>query len=212
MCEAPDMRSLPWCLVLLISCAHSGPVAEHHFDDAEAWAQRFEDPTRDQWQRPDEVIAALQLTPQTKVADIGAATGYFPVRFAKVAARVYGIDIESSMVEYLTHRAERESLNNLTAVLASSDDAKIPEPVQLITIIDTYHHLENRPVYFTALRRSLAPGGRIAIIDFRMGSARGPPAEAKVSAETVIAELKAAGFTLEARHEFLPDQYFVVFH
>ena len=205
------MRFLSFLALVLVGCAHRTHGSDHHFDDAEGWAQRFEDPTRDSWQMPQQVIDALGLTSAMKVADIGAATGYFPVRFAKVAAQVYGVDIESSMVEYLTHRAEREEIKNLTAVLATGDDAKIPQPVDVITIVDTYHHLENRPAYFTALRGSLAPGGRIAIIDFRVGSKRGPPDEVKVAPETVVSELAQAGFTLGTRHDFLPDQYFLIF-
>lgn len=198
--------------LLLMACAHrTHGGAEHRFDDAETWAQAFEDPSRDEWQKPDQVIAALGLTPTMKVADIGAATGYFPVRFAKHVNRVYGVDIESAMVAYLQQRAEREGLANLTAVLATSDDAKIPEPVDLITIVDTTHHLQNRPTYFASLKRSLTPSGRVAIIDFKPGSKRGPPDEAKISAENVVAELRQAGFALEARHEFLPDQYFLIF-
>ncbi len=199
-------------LLLLAACAHKPhEKGNHDFDDAEAWAQRFEDPARDSWQHPDQVITALELNTSLKVADIGAATGYFPVRFAKLANRVYGVDVESAMVEYLKHRAEREGLSNLLAVQATSDDAKIPEPVDLITIVDTYHHIDNRPVYFTNLKRSLTVNGRLAIIDYRMGSKRGPPDEAKVAPEAVIAELAQAGFTLERQHAFLTDQYFLVF-
>lgn len=199
-------------LLLFAACAHKPHAkGDHDFDDAEAWARAFEDPARDSWQQPDQVIGALQLTPSLKVADIGAATGYFPIRFAKLANRVYGVDIESAMVEYLQHRAEREGLSNLLAVQATSDDAKIPEPVDLITIVDTYHHIDNRPVYFTNLKRSLTANGRIAIIDFRMGSKRGPPDDAKVAADVVIAELAQAGLTLDAQHEFLTDQYFLIF-
>jgi len=197
-------------VILAAGCAHR-THADHSFNDADAWAQAFEDPSRDSWQKPDQVVAALNLTPNTKVADIGAATGYFPVRFAAKVNRVYGVDIESAMVEYLQKRAEREGLANLVAVLAISDDPKIPEPVDLITIIDTAHHLENRPAYFAALRRSLTPTGRLAIIDFKMGSKRGPPDEAKVAPEAVEAEARQAGFTLETQHDFLPDQYFVIF-
>lgn len=195
-----------------LSCAHhSTHGADQRFDDADAWAARFEDPARDEWQKPDQVIDALGLTPATTVADIGAATGYFPVRFAPRVLRVYGVDIESSMVDYLQRRAEREGLRTLTAVLATSDDAKIPEPVDLITIVDTYHHLENRVAYFTGLRRSLRPNGRIAIIDFRIGSPRGPPDEAKISGKTVIDELTRAGFVLQREHAFLADQFFLIF-
>src|SRR3990167_1183974 len=86
--------------VLLPSCKTTpagGHDAHHRFDDADAWAARFEDPKRDAWQKPDEVIAALALPPDAKVADIGSATGYFPVRFAKALpqGRVFGVDVES---------------------------------------------------------------------------------------------------------------------
>lgn len=197
--------------VLESACAHHPDSVGHRFDDAEVWAQRFEDPRRDEWQKPDEVIHALGLTSTSLVADIGAATGYFSVRFAKHAAQVYGVDIESSMVDYLRARAQREGLTNLTTVLATSDDAKIPQPVDLITIVDTYHHLVDRPAYFTALRRSVKPGGRLAVIDFRLESERGPPDAMKVAPQTVIEELAQAGFVLEAQHAFLPDQYFLIF-
>ena len=196
-----------------MGCAHH-PHAAHgdgHFDDADAWALAFEDPSRDTWQRPDEVIAALGLTLETRIADIGAATGYFPVRFAKLAAKVYGVDIEAAMVDYLTKRAEREGLSNLVAVLGTSTDAKIPQPVDIVTVIDTYHHIENRPAYFAALKRSISPRGRLAIIDLRMGSKRGPPDEAKVPPEQVTSELAEAGYTLETQHGFLADQYFLIF-
>ena len=81
----------------------------HRFADAERWAKRFEDPARDAWQQPDHVLAHLALRPDAKVVDIGAATGYFPVRFAKVVpqGRVYGVDVEPTLVNYLNLRAQR---------------------------------------------------------------------------------------------------------
>ncbi len=204
------VRSLVWVFLSLASCAHS--AGEHHsFDDADAWAKAFEDPSRDEWQQPGAVVSALELNGSMAVADIGAATGYFPVRFAKVARVVYGIDIESSMVTYLNQRAEREGLSNLSAVLALPDDPKIPAPVDLITVVDTYHHLEHRPEYFARLKSSLKPKGRVAIIDFKMGSKRGPHDAAKVPVDVVRREFEEAGYRLLVEHSFLADQYFVVF-
>ncbi len=74
---------------------------EHRFDNAEQWARSFDDPARDAWQMPDRVIGALDIKPGQIVADVGAGTGYFTVRLAKSpASKVYGVDIEKSMVEY----------------------------------------------------------------------------------------------------------------
>lgn len=206
------MRSLLVVSLLLVGC-QTPHHAHHGFDDADAWAARFEDPDRDAWQKPDEVLSTLALTPDATVADIGSATGYFPVRFAKAVPRghVYGMDIESSMVDFLNKRADREALTNLSSHLAEFADAKIPAPVDLIVMVNTYHHIDQRPAYFTKLAASLKPGGRLAIIDFTTASKMGPVAEAKVSQAQVEAELKEAGYTLASSPSFLPEQFFLVF-
>ena len=86
---------------------------DHRFDDPERYAKSFDDPARDEWQMLMRVIETLALAPGQVVADIGAGTGYFTVRLAKAAARpkVYAVDIEKSMVEYVQQRAEKEGLN-----------------------------------------------------------------------------------------------------
>ena len=88
---------------------HHGDPTGRRFKDADEWAERFEDPARDEWQRPDYVLSLMNLTPSSRVADIGSATGYFPVRFARACPEgmVYGVDVEAAMGRYLTERAER---------------------------------------------------------------------------------------------------------
>jgi cyclopropane fatty-acyl-phospholipid synthase-like methyltransferase len=185
----------------------------HAFTDAERWAREFDDPARDAWQMPDRVLEHLDLRPGQSVADIGAGTGYFASRLAKSPARpaVYAVDIEPSMVEYLKRRAAREGLTNLTPVLARSDSPNLPVPVDTVLIVDTYHHIPNRVEYFRRLKASLAPGGRLAIIDFRKDAPAGPPPEFRFTAEEISDELAQAGFTLTARHDFLPRQLFLVY-
>lgn len=210
------MRILLLSSILFLACKtdqhDTNGHLTHRFDDADAWAAQFEDPKRDDWQKPDEVIAALALPPTAKLADIGSATGYFPVRFARALPQghVYGVDVESSMVDYLNKRAERRELTNLTSHLAEFADAKIPEPVDLILMVNTYHHIEARPVYFAKLKASLKPGGRLAIIDFTRKSKMGPESAEKVPADEVEAELKQAGFKVTQTFTFLPEQFFLV--
>jgi len=185
---------------------------QHKFDDPERFAKSFDDPSRDAWQMPARVIEALQLTAGMKVADIGAGTGYFTSRFARVpGVSVWAVDIEPKMVEYLTRRAATEKLANVTAVLAGATGPNLPEPMDLIVVVDTYHHLPDRPAYFRALRASLRPGGRIAIIDFRKSSPEGPPAHFRFTPEQIEGEMTQAGYRLDATHDFLPRQHFLVF-
>jgi predicted methyltransferase len=186
---------------------------EHSFGGAEHWAKVFDDPARDAWQKPHEVINALALQPDAVVADIGSGTGYFSLRFAHMVpkGRVYGADTEPDMVKYLAERAKREGMGNVTAIAATPEDPRLPEKADLIILVDVYHHIENRERYFSRLRDSLKPGGRVAIIDFRMGSPEGPPKAARIAPAQVKAELKRAGYTLDREHAFLPKQYFLVF-
>jgi predicted methyltransferase len=193
--------------------AQSPHARDHSFGDSEKWAKVFDDPKRDAWQKPHEVIQALALKPDAVIADIGSGTGYFSMRFAHMVpkGKVYGVDTEPDMVKYLAERAKREGTGNVIAVAGAPGDPRLPEKVDLIVLVDVYHHVDNREQYFGKLRESLKPGGRVAVIDFRMESPEGPPKAARISPAKVKAELKQAGYALEREHGFLPNQYFLVF-
>lgn len=195
------------------AAAQTPHTHQHSFGDADKWARVFDDPARDAWQKPREVIGALALKPDAVVADIGAGTGYFAARFAHMApnGRVYAIDTEPDMVRHLAERARREGLANLSAVKGDPADPRIPAKADLIIMVDVFHHVDDRERYFARLRESLKPGGRVAIIDFRMDSANGPPKAARIAPEQVKAELQRAGYRLAQEHSFLPNQYFLVF-
>lgn len=207
--------------ILLVSfLALAGPAAaqapdthQHGFGNAEKWARVFDEPDRDAWQKPHKVIQALAPKPDAVVADLGAGTGYFSVRLARMLPRgtVYAVDLEPDMVRYLAARAQREQLKNMTAIAAAPDDPRLPARVDLVLLVDTYHHVEDRSRYFRRLAASLKPGARVAVIDFRLDARRGPPKRSRVAPERVKAELAAAGYALAAEHDFLPEQYFLVF-
>ena len=195
------------------AAAQSPHTHQHSFGDAEKWAHVFDDPERDAWQKPHQVIQALGLRPDAVIADIGAGTGYFAVRFANMvpAGKVYAVDVEPDMVRYLAERAKKEKRPNLVALNGAAGDPRLPEKADLVVLVDVYHHIEQRERYFRALAGSLRPGGRIAVIDFRMDSPSGPPKSARVAPERVKAELASAGYALAEEHGFLPRQYFLVF-
>ena len=115
------------------------------------------------------------------------------------------------MVKYLAERVKRDKLSNVTAVAAAPDDPRLPEKVDLILMVDVFHHIADRARYLKKLQGSLKPGGRIAIIDFRMDSPDGPPKSARIAPDRVKSELKSAGYALAHEHAFLPKQYFLVF-
>src|SRR5438105_9264987 len=157
-------------VVAAAASAQSPHTPRHSFGDAEKWAQVFDDPERDAWQKPHQVILALALDPDAAVADLGAGTGYFAARLANMlpTATVYAVDTEPAMVKYLGERARREGLGNLRPVTATPEHARLPARVDLILLVDVYHHVEDREKY---LRRLVAPPkhrGRIAVIDYRL--------------------------------------------
>ncbi|MCI0574278.1 MAG: methyltransferase domain-containing protein [Myxococcaceae bacterium] len=225
---AHPLRSAFLCAVVLAAgCAHraahapastAGDAAaaehiHHRFEDVEQWAAVFDAPERDAWQKPDEVLAALALRPDARVADIGAGTGYFTLRLSRALprGRIHGVDVEVTMVRHLEERARTAGLSNVVGVLATADDPRVPEPVDLVLVVDTYHHLQARPDYFRRLRAHLRPGGRVAVIDFRPDAPIGPPPGARVAREQLVRELGEAGYRLTEEHTFLPYQHFLVF-
>jgi cyclopropane fatty-acyl-phospholipid synthase-like methyltransferase len=199
---------------LLGAAAAQTPHSHRHaFSGAEGWARVFDDPARDGWQKPQQVIEALKLAPDAAVADIGAGTGYFSVRLAQAApkGRVYAADLEPDMVKYIEQRARQMKLANITAVLAAADDPKLPARVDRVLVVNTYHHIGSREAYFRRLAGSLKPDGEVAIVDYTSESPIGPPVSARLPAAEVKAEMQRAGYVLAAEHGFLPHQYFLVF-
>lgn len=193
--------------------AQTHDTHRHSFQGADQWVKEFDNPARDEWQMPHRVIQTLALKPDAVIADIGSGTGYFTVRFAHMVpkGRIYGVDIEPEMVKYLSERAKKMGLNNVISVLAAPDDPRLPEKADLIIIVDTFHHIDNRDAYFRKLHDSLKRDGRIAIIDFRMESVDGPPKSARSTPQQIKAELKASGYDLAQEYDFLPKQYFLIF-
>ena len=192
---------------------HGAQHFHRSFEDAEKWSKVFDDPARDAWQKPDEVIRALRLSPDSVVADIGSGTGYFAIRLARALprGRVHGADVSADMVRFLNERAAREGLGNVSSHRAGDSDPQLPVPVDLLLVVDTYHHIPRRSAYFEGLKAKLKPGGRLAVIDFRADSPIGPPGRHRIAPERVIAEMDKAGYALAEQHGFLPYQYFLVF-
>jgi len=209
-------RAFPGVAVALVAslfasaCEQPAGPEKQRFDDAEKWAQVFDDPERNAWQKPDEVIRALSLPRDATVADVGSGTGYFAVRLARAVpqGRVLGVDIEPDLVRYLNERAKREGLVNLTAQIGGADDPRLPAPVDLVIMVNTYHHIGAAEQYFRKVRDALTPGGRLAIIDFDPDAPIDVPN--RVRPEQVKRELGRAGFELAQEHAFLPHQYFLV--
>ncbi len=184
----------------------------HSFADIEKWVKKFDDPERDKWQKPDEVIRDLQIGEKDKLIDIGAGTGYFSLRIAKAypQATIYAADVESSMVNYLNKQSKEKSLPNHIGIKIPTNKAKFPGKVNLVLVVDTYHHIDNRIFYFRALKNKLLPGGRVAIIDFTKESPEGPPVSHRFSKEELVKEMSEAGYKL-SRETSLPYQYFLIF-
>jgi len=218
-------RAVVAVLALAALAACVGRTVEHpsdhatthrRFDDVQYWQTVFDDPARDAWQRPAEIVEATRLGSGDAVADLGAGTGYFmPHLAARVgpAGIVYAIEPERALVEHLRRRAEREGLAQVRAVLATRDDARLqPGSVDVILVVDTYHHIDDRVGYFGRLRSALRPGGRIVIVDWQKRPLpMGPPPAHKIAREQVEAEMERAGYRRTATLDTLPYQYVVVF-
>jgi len=199
------------------AAAHSSGDGDHgmphSFGDAERWARVFDDPNRDSWQKPGEVIALMEIEPGMCIADIGAGTGYFLPHLSRAVGnegRVLALDIEPELVTHMRKRSAKEGLAAVEARVVEPDDPGLDEgSVDRVIIVDTWHHLPDRTSYVRKLAAALAPAGSVFVVDFTLATERGPSAHHRVPPETAAAELEAAGLEASILEETLPDQYVV---
>jgi ubiquinone/menaquinone biosynthesis C-methylase UbiE len=186
----------------------------HRFERAEDWARLFDHPSRDQWQKPDEVVALTDLAAGMTVVDVGAGTGYFMSRLSRAVGpegAVVATDIEQDMVRYMKDRAAREKLANVRVLAAPANDVGVPvSSADRILIVDVWHHIADRERYASRVAGALKPDGAVIVVDFTMETRRGPPPRHRLSPDRVIAELEAGGLDAELVSESLPDQYVVI--
>ncbi|MCK5287041.1 MAG: class I SAM-dependent methyltransferase [Thermodesulfovibrionia bacterium] len=208
------------CAYALTGCAEQQKQhtssSQGRFDDINRWVKVFENPERNKWQKPEEVIKKLNLKNGDVIADIGAGTGYFTRLFARAVApegKAIGLDIENSMVKYMEEDARKLNLKNYRARVVKPDDPELePHSVDVIFICNTYHHIQQRVDYLRRLSKSLSANGRVVIVDFyKKPLPYGPPVDHKISKETVLKEFREAGYNLTRSLEFLPYQYFLEF-
>jgi len=193
------------CALLLSGCQGVSKLAWGHFG-------------RDFWQRPDDVVTALGIRPGDRVADVGSGEGYFLPRLTGAvgpAGRVYAVEVDAELARELELRVA-EAHANVEVVLGHFDDPLLPDgAIDLVLLVNTFHHIEERAAYFSRLRRDLSPRGRVAVIEpnAELGGVLSLFVEAghASSARDIAVEMSAAGYRMVAQHEFLPVQVFEVF-
>jgi ubiquinone/menaquinone biosynthesis C-methylase UbiE len=199
------------------AAAHSdGATVHHRFDDVDRWVKIFDDPERAAWQQPALLVGSLGISKGSTVADIGAGTGYFLPHLADAVGadgKVLAVDIERSLVAHMRERVRDAGLKQVEVRLGATDDpALVAAEVDLVLLVDTYHHIDDRVAWFTRLRGTVRPGGRLAVVDFKPGDLPvGPPPEHRVAAEQVDAELGEAGWRKLAAPDVLPYQFVRVY-
>jgi ubiquinone/menaquinone biosynthesis C-methylase UbiE len=185
-------------------------------NDPKAYIGALEDPQRDAYQKPHEVVHALGLKPGEIIADIGAGSGYFTFHLARHVGekgKVYAVDVSPDMILHVNRRIREFKMNNVVSVLADTDDPLLPDQsVNRFFICDVWHHIENQTKYLSLMKKMLKPGGEVVMIDFhKKDFLVGPPMNMKIAREDVIKRLESNGYRLTKEHTFLPYQYFLVF-
>ena len=178
------------------------------------WLERAE---RADEEQPERVLDATGLRSGDVAADVGCGSGYYARRMARrvrPAGKVYCEDIQPEMLDIMRRRAADEGVTGIEAVLGSPTDPRLPPgAVDWVLIADAYHEMSDPEPMLAGIRRALAPGGQVALLEYRVEDGTGDwiKADHAMSVRQVLTEWKAAGFELAALHDFLPSQHLFFF-
>jgi predicted methyltransferase len=177
----------------------------------------LEGPDREKWQKPDQIMDALNIADGSTVADIGAGAGWFTIRLARrVGPRgtVYAQDVQRQMLEAIRRRVAKEGLANVETRLGEGSNPHLPiGALDAVLLVDVYPEVEDRVTFLRNLGSSLKPNGRIGIVNYKPGNGGPGPSGGegvRVDAATVEADARAAGLRVLSRETFLPFQYLLV--
>lgn len=188
----------------------AGVFGEEHWQ----WLER---PGREETEKPEVVIGAMHLEDGDVVAEIGAGTGFFSRRLARAVAptgKVYANDIQPGMLDKLRELAGKEGITNIVPVLGTETDLKLPAgQMDWVLLVDVYHEFQKPEEMLAAIRKTLKPNGRVALVEYRLEgeTASHISVPHRMSVEQVLSEWEPAGFTLVETLETLPAQHLFLF-
>ena len=177
------------------------------------WLDRAE---RQQEEDPQFALRLMKVAEGSTVADIGAGSGYYTVRLARLVGpkgRVYANDLQPGMLDLMRRRLEREKLANVELVLGTDSDPRLPpESLDLALMVDVYHEFSQPQAMLRRIREALKPGGRLILLEYR-GEDEWIPIrpEHKMTVAQAKLEVEAEGFTLATVNSRLPWQHLLVF-
>lgn len=183
-------------------------------------AEALASPSRDERQRPAELVRSLKIRPGSVVVDVGCGSGYMEPYFSAAVGptgKVIAEDVRTEFLDAARKQAERLKLANVRFVMGSADDPKLPaHAADLIFLLDVYHHFDDPQQVLAALHKALAPGGRMAIVDYYKRPKAMPGMDAvkhiRADRDQVLREVESAGFRLTSQFEHIPDsQYVAIF-
>ncbi len=179
---------------------------------AAAWLNR---PGRIQEEMPDEVVANMSLNPDDVVADIGAGSGYFSFRIAKLVpdGKVFAVDIQPEMLQLIEGQKTQDGVNNIEGVLGEIDNPNLPpNSIDAAIMVDAYHEFSHPFEMIDGLYNALRPGGRIFLLEYRGEDASVPirPLH-KMTEEQVVREMSVFGLDWTDTLDFLPWQHMMIF-
>jgi precorrin-6B methylase 2 len=176
----------------------------------------FNRPQRDEEERPELLMSALQIRPGTTVADIGSGTGYFTWRLAQQVGpqgKVYAVDVQQSMLDLTRTAVAAHKLKNVDYVLATDSSPRLAErSCDLVFMAYAYHEFGEPAEMMRAIRRALKPGGRVVVLEYAKESTIAPASPLhKMSFEEIRREIEPMGFVIDQLLDFLPVQHGVIF-
>ena len=177
------------------------------------WLDR---PGRDEVQRPEHVLDVLDVHEGQTVADVGCGSGYFTVHLSRRVGprgRVFATDLQPEMLALLKKKTDAQKITNVVPLLATEDDAKLPKgALDLVLLVDVYHELPKPVLTLAQLREALAPGGRLALVEYRAEDPKvAIKPEHKMTLAQIRKELEVNGWLFLASDESLPEQRIVTF-
>jgi ubiquinone/menaquinone biosynthesis C-methylase UbiE len=179
-----------------------------------SWLER---PGREEAEKPEVVLEAMDLRPGLNVAEIGTGTGWFARRIGPRIApggKVYAQDIQPEMLELMKKYAAEAGVTNIVPVLGTDADPKLPAgKIDRVLLVDVYHEFQKPKEMLARIRESLAPGGRVILVEYRLegDTATHIHIDHRMSVDQVLAEWTPAGFELVNRLETLPSQHLFIF-